>query len=133
MKRIGHWLVCCNFRYVPVFTLCRLSVEFWKASKIFFFVFLLSNKSTTRNTELVSNILIKATFLKFFYFQSHFMKLPFCGHFYRASHQQSNSNIRILWHSNWNISKAVFSASKNLIGKIVPIKDSFLIFGKNQN
>ena len=26
------------------------------------------------------------------YFQSHFMMLPFCGHFYHVSHQQSNSN-----------------------------------------
>ena len=75
------------------------SDEFWKASKTFSLFFLSSCKSTTRNTELVRNIFIRPTLFKFFYcfilyFQSrsHFMMLPFCGHFCRVSHQQSNSN-----------------------------------------
>ena len=80
------------------FSLFVVSVRnFEKLQRIFVVVFLPISKSATRNTELVRNIFIRSTLFKFFwwfvlYFQSHFMMLPFCGHFYQVSHQQLNSN-----------------------------------------
>ena len=87
-----------NFSYFPVFTLVVLVVNFEKFQRFcFFFVFLPGSKSTTRNTEFVFNMFISHIFFKFFqcfvlHFQSHFMMLPFCGHFYCVSHQRPNSN-----------------------------------------
>ena len=97
-----HWCKPLQQGFVLLFVCSSfhlLSFQWWilKSFKDFFFVFLPSSKSTTMNTELVRNIFIRPTLFKFLqcfilYFQSHFMMLPFCGYFYRVSHQQLNSN-----------------------------------------
>ena len=85
-----------TFRMFQI-SLFVVSVMNFESFKDFFFAFLPSSKSTTRNTKLVRNTFIRPTLFNFFkcfvlYFQSHFMILPFCGHFCCVSHQQSNSN-----------------------------------------
>ena len=94
-----------NFSYVPVFTLCRFSDEFWKASKIFFFVFLPSRKSTARKTDLARNIFIRPTLFKFLLWN--YPNACFLWPFLLCQPPTIESkqiwkfqNIQILWHSN---------------------------------
>ena len=94
-----------NFSHVPVFT---LSFQWWilESLKDFFSVFLPSSKSTTRNTELVRNILIRQLFSSSFnalYFT--FKVTSWCFFFVvifiaSATNNRIQTDLKISKHSN---------------------------------
>ena len=86
-----------NFSYVPVFSLCCFSDEFWNASKIFSLFFFQVARVLPGILNWFATSSLGLPFSSSFnvlYFQSrsHFMMLPFCVHFCHVSHQQSNWN-----------------------------------------
>ena len=95
-----------NFLYVLVFTLCRFSDEFWKASKIFSLLFFQVARVLPGILKWFAKPLLGLPFsssfnASCFTFRATSWCFLFCGHFCRVS--QRFQNIRILWHSNWKI------------------------------
>ena len=98
----AHWLnhfrkASFNFSYVPVFTLCRFSDEFWKASKIFSLFFfqvarVLSGILNWFATSLLGLPFSSSFNASYFTFKVTSWCFLFVAIFYCVSHQQLNSN-----------------------------------------
>ena len=83
-----------NFSYVPVFTLCCFSDEFWKSSKIFSLFFFQVGRVLPGILNWFTTFLLGFPFSSsynaaYFTFK---VEVNFFDYFYCASHQQSNWN-----------------------------------------
>ena len=78
-----------NFSYVPVFTLCRFSDEFWKASKIFSLFFFQAARVLPGILNWFAASLLGLPFEVILMLRTLLLKSL---HPYRVSHQQSSSN-----------------------------------------
>ena len=85
-----------NFSYVPVFTLRHFSDEFWKDSKNPSLFFFQVARVLPGILKWFATPLLGIPFSSSFYVRTLLSKslhdVHFCGHFYRVSQPQSNSN-----------------------------------------